>query len=133
LCCLKIIENELKVTSFLYNNKSIKALNYVKQKAEEMNKTPTYKDIFPNMGTRIRDYFGSWNNLIRLLNLEEFNPIRPVNVTNEEIIEHIKEKIDELQRKPKVSELNYSRSLIKTRFGNYGNALKLAGYTKNFN
>lgn len=129
------------------NNKKIKnnytsitddeLLTMVKAEIEKIGST-TFESFYKNKSDNIPSFsyiqkrFNlKWNDLLERLNLE----INLKNMTNEELIQQLKDIANEMGQTPSINELidrGINTTIYHTRFGSYNNALELAGLDINF-
>lgn len=108
-------------------------LDALKKVADETSNIPSAKYFEENhikpCSWTIKKHFGSWSNALKEVG---FSRKRVHRYTDEELLDSIREKAEELQRIPKASELKLYYT-IRNRFGTLKKAVKIAGlkYSKN--
>lgn len=95
----------------------------IKNKAKELNRTPTSKEM--KHFSIIVKRFGSWNNALEKAELKINRYPYRQDYTKEELINVIKKKVKELGRIPKASEIKEITPILK-QFKTWNNALKQA-------
>ena len=115
----------------------------VKMLADELERTPTCDEFVYDSRTvsyhTIRRRFGSWNNLLEASGLEKNLKMKHGGnfVSDEEIIQQVKEMAERLGRTPKVKDFKMDKSTIGItaaieRFGSWNNLLEASGLEPNF-
>ena len=107
-----------------YTNKEL--LQIIRDKAEELGRRPAQIDI--RHAETIRHRFGYWN---KALELAGFEPFQIKKYSDEDLLQIIKDKAEELGRSPTLKEIN-QRTTIYNRFGGMKKALELAGLKIDF-
>lgn len=97
-------------------------LEIIKIKAQEVGRIPKATEI-PYLSTILKR-FGNWDKA-----LEQVGMARQLNLTDEELLDIIRTKAQELGRAPSCKEISYLGVIIK-RFGTWNRALNLAGLIK---
>ena len=105
-----------------------KLLEIIKAKAKELGRTPICHEL--SQRTTIINYFGSWNNALKAAGMSAYKQkyIKKMKYTNEELLDIIKAKAEELGRAPFYAEILQAATIIK-RFGTWAEALKAVGLT----
>jgi hypothetical protein len=100
--------------------------------ADELNKTPTIRDVRKRSDHSPQvylDQFGSWNDAIKAAGLE---PNQEHRLSKESLLAEIERLADETERPPTVQDLEdegkYSRQAYRNHFGSWNNALEAAGF-----
>lgn len=110
-------------------------LDELKRLADELDRTPTFEDMNTHgkySALTYRNRFDSWNNAIKAAGME---PNTPRQYTDDDLLEHLQEFADELDRTPTSKEMNehgpHTSKTYKDRFGTWNNALEQAGLEPN--
>jgi hypothetical protein len=96
-------------------------INIIKNKAVELNRTPTKREI-EHLGIIVYR-FGTWNNAIEKADLKV---LKRINYTKEELIKFIKDKAIKLERTPQSSDFSNLATITK-HFGKLSVAIRKAG------
>ncbi|MFQ6009650.1 MAG: homing endonuclease associated repeat-containing protein [Candidatus Aenigmatarchaeota archaeon] len=115
-------------------------LELLKDKAEELGRTPTIEEVIkddsmPYPGVYYKR-FGSWKNAVKEAGLEPYMRVYKKKYTDQELLDFLRKKAEELGRTPLKGELNTDKSipnqyLYRKRFGSWEIALKKAGLKPN--
>ncbi|NFF75899.1 hypothetical protein FCV38_02600 [Clostridium sporogenes] len=100
-------------------------IDELKKEAIKLGRVPKQEEF--KHGARCRARFGSWKNALELAKLDTSH--LPKKYTDEELLQQIKNKAQELGRIPKSYEVRQGIVIIN-RFGSWINALKLAGFSE---
>lgn len=105
-------------------------LRFIKDKSIELGRTPKIAEI--EQYSEIVKRFGSWDEALNKLGLtkyKSYNSSKNKGITNEMLIEELKKLGEQLGRIPVYSDVKNYR-LYDSRFGTWGNALRIAGFNK---
>ena len=105
---------------------------YLKEKALELGRTPTIKDLTRPSVTPFYNVFESWNEALKQADLEINQETREVKeYDKQELIDNIRNKTIELNRVPlNVDMIDPDVNVYARHFGSWKNALKAAGLEK---
>lgn len=100
----------------------------IRKQAAELGRTPFKKEF--EHGILIQTRFGNWGNFLQRAGLEPASlAMRRSSITNEELIQSVQKRADELGHTPLKDEFEYA-SLVSYRFDSWEEFLKSAGLTK---